>query len=344
MKKIHLLSYITIGIMVIAMAIAIIFVLGSISETILDKTNDYYQVMYINGERGFSAPWYEKGLHRVDEAFINTLNEGVKERKTIAKNDINNAHTVFLIGSSVSSNAIDKETANNNYKTLVCGNGCYRSNRLLINLAELENIIKPDDIIKYEISFSTFRDTSYTITESVIDKWGKYRIKDDLTVIKNNALLAPIYAINIQLIKIQNVWELAMSFKEQKGHPDRYPEPIGIGNFKNNYFDYDAVAESCHFDDTYAKYVKEDIDYLNSKYDTIVEFGPLPTGLLETDYGKILDGFIDEDLIPYLTENNICYRDVRYDFTDSEFTDGVHLSYEATKKYTRGLDEFIGAR
>lgn len=337
MNKRSIINYILTGMMVIAVAVAIIFVLGNVSEKILDKLNNNYRIMFVEGEKGFSAPWYENGLHRVDEAFINTLAEN---NNSIAPN-LNSRRTVFVLGSSVSSNAIDMETARNIYRTLVCGNGCYRSNRVLINLAEIENLIKSDDIVKYEVSFSTFRNSDYTITESIMDKWGKYSVREDLSVKKNPIIFAPVYAINVQLIKMQNVWELCMSLIEQKRHPDRYPEPIGVGNFKNYYFNYESVAELCHFDNAYAESVEEDIAYLNGKYNTIVELGPLPDGLSNTEYGKILNEYIDNELIPYLETNNYVYRDVRRSFDDSEYTDGVHLDYEATKKYTRELDEYI---
>ena len=329
-NKKGIISYLVIGISIVIIAVILIFALGKCSELVTEYANNYYRQFFIDEEPGFSSPWYVKGLHKVDEAFIYST-------KPIKGN------AVYVVGSSVSSNSIDEETESLDdgyvYRTLVCGNGCHRSNRILINLGREAGLFKLDDIIKYEVSFSTFRDVEKTISETVIDKWGKYSVNDDLSIDENTVFLAPLYAINIELIKIQNTWELITSWWEQTNHEDRYPLPRGYGNFKNNYFNYDAVADSCNYSDKYAESVIEDIDGLHEEYNTVVEISPIPRGLLETEYGQKLNTFIEQELIPHLDENGITYRDLRNDFDDSEFADGVHLSYEAELSYTKQLNE-----
>ena len=331
-NKNGIFQYLKIGFLIVLVAFAFIFLLGKVSEKITAYADNYYRNYFLNEEPGFSAPWYVKGLHKVDEAFIYNLSKDY------------NPH-VFLIGSSVSSNSIDADTVSLNenytYKALVCGNGCYRSNRIFINMGEKAGLFTDKDIIKYEVSFSTFRDSEKTITETVLDKWGKYSVNEDLTINENSLLKSPLYRINVELIKIQNVWEIFTSWWEQTNHPDRYPLPRGYANFKNNYFNYDAVADSCHFTEEYAESVLKDIDELNDKYVEVVEISPLPQGLLNTDYGQLVNEFIDNELIPHLDKKGIRYRDLRNAFEDREFADGVHLSYEAEVKYTNELNDYM---
>lgn len=332
-KKETIINYIKIVIITIVLMVSIVFFLGKISEKITNKTNEYYMDYFINEVKGFSSPWYERGLHRVDEAFIYSLN----------KTDEN---TVYIIGSSLSSNNLNDDTVSFNgyiHKNLVCGNGSYRSNRILYNLLKKLSLCKDKDIVKYEVSFSTFRDVNKTITETVLDKWGKYSVDENLNIIENSACLSPIYAINVELIKIQNVWELITSFWEQNNHKEWYPSPRGYANYKNNYFSYDAVADSCCFMDEYAESVMGDIKDINENYNEVVEISPIPDGLLNTEFGQTLNNFIEDELIPYLNDNNIRYLDLRYDYSDEEFADGVHLSYKATKKYTNTLNEYINS-
>lgn len=330
-KENGLISYLVVIFTILIFAVVLIFCLGRIAEIITEKTDSYYLGYFKNEEPGFSSPWYEKGLHRVDEAFVYGLNKSDK-------------NTVYAIGSSFTSNNINDETVDlNDYDIafMVCGNGNYKSNKILFNLLESESLIKPDDIVKYEVSYSTFRDVSNTITESVLNKWGKYSVDDELHVTKNSSIFAPVYNINIELIKIQNLWELLVSFWEQNNHPSRYPDPKGYANYKNNYFNYDAVADSCYICEVFEEQVISDISEINGKCNTIIELSPIPQGLIETEFGTEVNRYIDEDLIPYLEKNNIKYIDLRFDYDDSDFADGVHLSYKSTIEYTKKLNDYL---
>lgn len=330
-KENFLTKYFLALLSVFLLAVLIIFSLGKISEKITEKTDSFYFDYYLNEEPGFSSPWYKKGLHRVDESFIYSL------KKTDKK-------TLYAIGSSFTSNNINDETVDLNgydYKCLVCGNGNYRSSKILYNLGKKADIFKPEDIIKYEVSYSSFRDNNNTITESVVNKWGKYSVNDDLEIKENPKVFDLAYRLNIELIKIQNVWELVCSYFEQQTHKERYPTPRGYGNYKNYYFNYESVADSCFICEEYEKTVLNDIDEINSNYTTTVEISPLQEGLLNTEFGTEVNRFIEEDLIPYLDKKGISYIDYRFDYDDSEFADGVHLSYKSTIKHTEKLNQFI---
>lgn len=308
----------------------VLFGLTKLSICITNSLNDKYMTNYINGDSGFISPWYEDGLHIVDELFIEELDK------------IQPTKNVFVIGSSVSSISIDKNLltpANDyTYRFFVCGNGCYRSDIILDNLIRQNHEYTKDDIVKYELSFSTFRSTNKTITESVIDKWGAYKVNDDtLSVSKNTPILQPIYSVNKELITIQNSWELFDSWRQQR----KDPQPKAVGNFKNYYFNYDTIASLCYMDDNMKDAVEAQLLDLNDKTTLVVELAPTPKGLQDTDYGKQLNEYIDERLVPLLYENNISYIDLRNQFEDSEFGDGIHLGYNARIENSKIINDEI---
>lgn len=310
------ISYCIVGIIILFVAVVFIRLAAVISVAITNKANEKYMPMYINEERGYSSPWYKNGLHIVDEGFIDEI---AKLKRT--------DKAVVALGSSMSRIPFNEDNAaladGYNYIFLVCGNGCYRSDRIFINLLNEEDLIDKDKIFKYEISFSTFRNTDMTIAESSIDKWGRYSVGDDLSVEKSTMLKAPLYELNKDLLRIQNVGELY--FTEN--------------NFCNNYFNYEAVADSCNMEDYMKASVKDDLLFLSDKAKCVVELSPLPEGLLNTEYGKKLNTYIDDELIPFLDGEQIPYVDYRFDYDDSEFADGVHLSYNAGVSYTKKLND-----
>lgn len=304
--------------------------LTKLSIIVTNSLNEKYMTNFINGDEGFSSPWYEDGLHIVDELFIEELDK------------INQDKNIFVLGSSVSSISVDKNLLtpddDYSYRFMVCGNGCYRSTIILDNLIRENHEYTKNDIVKYEVSFSTFRSTNKTITESVIDKWGAYKVDDEtLSVRKNSGLLKPLYEINENLIIIQNSWELFDSWREQR----RDPQPKAVGNFKNYYFNYDTIASLCYMDDEMKDKVEAQLLDLNDKTTLVVELAPTPAGLQNTDYGKMLNEYIDERLIPLLEENNIAYYDIRNQFDDSEYGDGIHLGYEAKIENSKIINEEI---
>lgn len=307
-----------IGLSVLLSAFIFIQIFAFLAVCITDKANEYYMPKFLSEEKGYSSPWYDNGLHIVDEGFI----DQIKEMK-------DNQNRVIVLGSSLSRISFQEslEDLADDYKVFfcVCGNGCYRSDRVFLNILDTEKLIDKNSIVKYEMSFSTFRYTELTIAESSIDKWGKYIVKDDLSVKKCPTIYEPFTEINKSLIKIQNIGELF--FTEN--------------NFCNNYFDYEAVAASCKMTDEMKADVFNDIERINDKAICLVELSPTPEGLKETEYGKQLSSFIDIELIPYMNKNNIPYVDYRNCFADEQFADGVHLSYNAGVEYTKMLNNDI---
>jgi len=338
MRK-NILRYLFYILSIMVVAIILIFGCGRLSEYITNLENEKYRVSYINGVRGVSSPWYDNGFHVVDENIIQELDR-------IEENEKN----VISIGSSLSIISFDKETGklpnDYEYHFLVCGNGTWKSDRILYNLANVSGVSHSDDIIKLEISYSTFRDPYTTITETTLNKWKKYSVDAETgEVSKNTWVLEPLYAINEELIKIQNVWELGNDYIKQlsaaKG--TKQEESIIPGNFRNNYFDYDAVADSCRIDDEMKDYMADFLMEIDSNNNLIVELSPLPWGLRETKYGSEYNAYIENELIPYLNDNNIQFFDYRDMFSDEEFCDGVHLGYKASILYTQRINEDIGS-
>lgn len=331
--KTGIVLYIEILAAALVVAAGLLFGAGKLAVVITDRANAYYRPFYEEGDKGFSSPWYSNGLHIVDEGFVNELSAMKKQE-----------HNIVVLGSSLSIIPLLQEEVlldeDYQYAFFVCGNGSYTSDRIMKNLLDTVDAWHEADIAKYEVSFSTFRDTKTTITETTLDKWGKYSVDDACNVRENAAVLAPAYWINLQLLKIQNVWELAGSYLQQDEEMLETGKSVrAAGNFKNNYFNYDFVASTCEITDEMQQIVLSDIGSLSLEHATVVELSPFPDGLAQTEYGKEYMKYVDSTLIPYLQEQGIPYFDYRTDYRDEEYADGVHLSYQAAVRYTRQLNQ-----
>lgn len=341
----------------ILIAILLLVLAAKGSEYYTDSLNEKYSELYKENATGVSAPWYEGGYHIIDGHFIKDLGEMRQENKKVVS-----------IGSSVSVISFNQDVAAGDneyeYRFLTCGNGSYKSDVILYDLLKAQEVLTDDDIVKLEVSFSTFRDPGTTITETMLDKWGKYEVEyneegDNFTVRECTPLLAPIYYINTCLIRIQSTWQLAMDYIDQCLHgshgtglsaranefgsfqnPD-YDDVIIPGNFRNNYYNPEAEAETLQMSDTGKITLLNLMDDISSENSLVVELSPFPPNLATTDFGREYCEYLDNELIPYLNEKGIEYFDFREDFEQSEYADGVHLGYEAGIKYTQMIVDRI---
>lgn len=340
-------------------AILMILALSNDAEAVTEHLNTKYMQPFKERATGVSSPWYDDGFHIVDGRFIQELER--IERDAGKKR-------VISIGSSVSAINFNDEAAADpdiSYRFLTCGNGSYRSDEILYDLLKAENTLTEGDIVKLEVSFSTFRDTDLTITETMLDKWGAYSVvradegeaAGDFYIKKKNALLNPVYALNKALIRIQSVWQLAADAigqlrhgssgegltarAEEFGyHPNgAYDAKIIPGNFRNNYYNPEAVADTLSISGENERKTEDLIRKLKGDHKLIVEICPTPPGLLTTEFGKTYVSYLDEGLIPFLKAEGIDYLDYRNDFEKDDYADGVHLGYEAGVRYTTRLME-----
>ncbi len=327
MKK-SLINYAVIPAVISVISVLLLLFAGGISAGILDRLNDKYMPLYMAGERGVSSPWYKDGFHIVDEAFIDEL----KEIKAYDKN-------VISIGSSLSVISFRQDTADADsdysYRFLTCGNGCYKSDKQMYNLYKAYGAEHPDDIIKLEVSWSTFRDMERTITQAAVKKWRRFDILEDDSVVAMGWPFTAVSHVNEALIKIQNVLELVQDYLDKSRTAEENGQPVIPGNFVNNYFNYDTVAGNCNMTTEMQNELTALIDTISNEHILTVEISPIPEGLAKTGYGRKFCGYIDEILIPGLEEKGISYYDYRYDFRDEDFIDGVHLGYEPGAKYTK---------
>lgn len=308
--------------------------LSQASLRLLNRLNNRYMKLYTAGERGVSSPWYLNGYHIVDEGFIDELSEIKNWDKNIVS-----------IGSSLSvisfQPTIAEPEGGYEYRFLVCGNGCWKSDEQLYGIYKVSGSERKEDIVKLEVSFSTFREMETSITETVVSKWRRYRINPDNSVERTEDILTPVCKMNEALIRMQNVWELGQDINEQLGNRIRGQgdEMIIPGNFRNNYFNYDTVASNCSMDEDMKEHVMALIKRIDSEHELVVELSPLPPGLAETDYGKQFNEYVEGELLPKLSEIDIKVLDYREDYENEEFCDGVHLGYDAGVRYTKKLTE-----
>jgi len=356
-------KYVQIVLSILAVGLVVILLAAGISTVITDKLNAKYMELYKDKATGVSSPWYDNGYHIVDGRFISEMDKLKNSDKS-----------VISIGSSVCVIPFHSELDSNedeyDYRFMTCGNGSVKSDKILYGLLEAEELIDDNDIIKLEVSFSTFRNPGVTITESMINKWGKYSVNyvddndtgSDFTVEKNSKLLTPVYWINSKLIQVQSIWDLGMDSVDQlrngshgRGLTERagefgsnpngaYDEVIIPGNFRNNYYNYEAVENSlCKVEEFEGLEtgLEELILNINENHSMVVELSPMPPNLNDTDFGKEYSRNMDERLIPFLDAHGIKYLDYRNDYEQNEYADGVHLGYEAGISYTKKIMEDI---
>lgn len=134
-----------------AIALFLLYMGGKGAIAVTDAANEYYLSYYKQGVEGFVSPWYRDGLHIVDEEFIDELDQ-LKEHK----------NNIITIGSSMSVIPLREEEIDladdYRYLFLVCGNGSWRSDQIMDNLVRHADGYDASDIVKFEVSFSTFRD------------------------------------------------------------------------------------------------------------------------------------------------------------------------------------------
>ena len=343
---------------VLGLAILFIILAGQLSIYLTDHLNAVYLDLYRENATGVSSPWYDTGYHIVDNRFIKEMSRIKEDEKS-----------VISIGSSVCVVPFHDEVAVKDdsyaYRFMTCGNGCYRSDQILYQLLSEENLIGDSDIIKLEISFSTFRDPSVTITETILDKWGKYHVADEngsqgrIIIEKGSGILTPLYVFNTYLIRIQNAWDLLMDYKDQvpgKSHGiglteraaqfgvtanGKYDSLIIPGNFRNNYYNPEAVEGSLNISEDMKGIMENLIKDINKEHHLVVELSPMPPNLDNTEFGCEYKDYVDNRLIPFLNESGISYVDYRNDFEQNQYADGVHLGYDAGIEYTNRIMEDI---
>lgn len=352
-------KYITTVLAIFIAAVLFIVFLGRIAISLTDHLNNVYAPLFKENATGVSSPWYDRGYHIVDSRFIEEMSRLEADSKS-----------VIAIGSSVCvipfHDEIVDEQSQYSYRFMTCGNGSYKSDRILYQLLTEESLIKDSDIIKLEISFSTFREQPFTITETILDKWGKYKVvyEDDkldseFRIQRSPKIFDPLYIFNTYLIRIQNMWDLGMDYMDQildKSHGiglterasefgvntnGSYDTLIIPGNFRNNYFNPEAVANSLDFSEDIMDETEDLIMDISRDNNLLVELSPLPPNLGKTEFGTKYKNYVESRLIPFLDENDISYVDYRDDYRQDEYADGVHLGYEAGIKYTEKIEEDV---
>ena len=311
----------------------LIFIAGKGAMLFTDYTDAHYWQLYKENARGYISPWYNKGLHIVDEGFIEELSRIEK-----SDSESTNTHNVIAIGSSLSAKEYDPEQIRlaDGYDIYIfaAGGGSWRSNIVLDNLVRSVHPYTKSDIVKLEVSYSTFRDgEDKTTPEKVIGKWKAFCVADDLSVKRSPGAFGIIYNTSADLMRTDNVLGLVNSYFSAD---DRAAE-IGPGNYRNNYFDYQNVSESISVNAASAEKIEKQILGLDKDTHVIAELSPIPPGLQETKNGSEYMEYVDKELIPWLDENGIRYIDYRRDFDNSDFADGAHLNYKAAKIYTKKL-------
>ncbi|SFK73402.1 hypothetical protein SAMN05216390_10345 [Lachnospiraceae bacterium KH1T2] len=310
-----------------------VWLLARLAVVITEITDDHYYKAFKENDKGYIAPWYTNGLHVVDEGFISEL-----DRLT---SDKNNSGNIIAIGSSLTALEFDpvkqKERLRDSYDMYIfaSGGGSWRTNIILDNLVRKEYQYTKKDIVKVEVSYSTFRNaTTTTIAESTIDKWGKYRVTSEYGIEGNNPLLSPLYDLNVNLMRIQNVFELAVSYIS----PVDRAAKIGPGNYRNNYFNHENVAKAFSVTDDKIEKIETQLLQLDNETNVVVEFSPIAPGLAQTKSGKKYMKFIKKGMKPFLKKHGIKYLDYRGKYKEEDFIDGAHLSYDASIRYTLKLD------
>lgn len=306
--------------------------LASLGATFFTEVCDtHYYNIYKKDNKGYIAPWYTNGLHIVDEGFINEVSR-------LNSDEVVPGH-VFVIGSSLSAMEYDpvKQHLRNGYPLYMfaSGSGSWRTNIILDNLIRSNYSYTKKDIVKLEVSYSTFRNADdETIIESSIDKWGRYSVKEDFGVVENTPLLQPVYDMNVNLMKIQNMWEIVSTYFS----PTYRKAQIGPANYRNNYFNHEDTSEHIAVTDDKIELIKSQIINLGSKTNVVIELSPISPELESTPNGQKYTEFVEKELKPWLKENEITCLDYRDQFSEQEFIDGAHLSYKASLRYTRRMN------
>lgn len=187
------------------------------------------------------------------------------------------------------------------------------------------------DIVKIDISPATFgaKKLDQEVITSALEYGGVFEVGDDMTV--TSSILSPLYQnISWNARDIQKAGEYFYVNATEHSFDSIYLTPEM--NFK-------GYHKLLNFSKEKKGLVENFITETAAETSLIVDIVYMHPQLQTAEAGILFNRYIDEELIPYLENNNIQYRDNRFLFSESDFVDGTHLNYQARERYTASINE-----
>ena len=299
---------------------------------------DVYLQNYLSGKSG-DYPIIIDGIERIQYNLL-YLTQNLSE----------NGEVILIGGSTTRQGIVYNYSLNNGYslKNFGMSSNTPYSDRLLLNYIKLEGNRKlnHNDIIVFHIYFGNFMEKDYMkdITKSNLDRLGAYTIDESGDIKGSLSKSQRIYLESIQRYNTfmstiyYNINQMMNNFLQRV--PSITPQ-----KYNNKYEQYhsqwnDMTKETHYPRNVTADFEKLLIDTKNVSKVIVVNLY-VPSWLRSLPAEQEYEMWLNESLIPFLSENQIYYLDLSRSIPDDEFRDAAHLNRFGRENYTRQFDVAI---
>lgn len=258
-----------------------------------------------------------------------------------------NKKEVILIGASTTRYGIVKNYSLNNGYTLynrAVFDGPF-GYKLMLNYFTLRanKGLDPEDIVIFHIYYASFADyqNNHESMKLKMENFGSYIIDDDGNISGSLGELHKHYLENIIMYK---TFMSTIDYSYDK-LIDCLSNVFSEINESSMRISYDELYS---FEDSLTKGTKYPNEYTDKFKNLLIETSNMskvvvvnlyaPSWMRDNPTEHEYEKWLNESLIPFLDENDICYLDFSRSIPDNEFVDHAHLNKQGRENYTRQFD------
>ncbi len=218
------------------------------------------------------------------------------------------------------------------------------SDKIMLNYIKLEGNreLNNNDVVVFDIFFETFRDLKDDYTKSQLDRFGVYTIDDSGNIYGSLGELQRCY---LEYVIPYNTFMNIISgfFDKQKSYLLNGISAIispkdNISDYERYYIISDQRTKGTKYPSDSTETFKELLIETRNISNVVVVNLYVPSWMRDNPREQEYEMWLNESLLPFLSENNICYLDFSRTIPDNEYSDFAHLNRQGRENYTRQFD------
>lgn|GEM_PF-4858507 len=222
------------------------------------------------------------------------------------------------------------------------------SDKIMLNYIKLEGNreLNNDDIIVFDIYYATFtfQDTKNDYTRSQLDRFGVYTIDESGNIYGSLGKLHKCYYDSIMPYNTF-MKTISNSLNVLKSNLLQTLNAIITSNDNDVISDYERYYSDSEKFTKGTKYPSDSTDAFKKLLietrnisNVVVVNLYVPSWMRDNPTEQEYELWLNESLLPFLSENNICYLDFSRTIPDNEYYDFAHLNRQGRENYTRQFD------
>lgn len=240
---------------------------------------------------------------------------------------------IVLYGASTSIVGLLDDGLSSQYELLrACsGSATIQAYQVMKSYLETENMqANEDDLVKIDISPVLFKKNTLKneVIVSALEYASLYEVSSQLEVSRQPFYhISRLFGLNSR--RMQKAYEYVCQYF-QDGNYDAL--------FTTNANQWDGYEKLLSFDQGTKKQIESFIlSYANNH--VVVDVLYMHSSLIDSEAGRLFNEYVDQELIPFLEENQIHYIDSRLAVDDQYYIDNTHLNYQGCQIYTAYVDQ-----